>query len=61
MVHGRIFHIEKGSAQAKKNIQNLGKVESLVFMCLRKMSDGKEYSMFSEIDIKEKFLNDLLN
>ncbi len=61
MVHGRIPHTEKDSDQAKQNVQNLLKLESLVFTCLKKMLDGKIYSKYSDIDVKEKFLNDLMN
>lgn len=61
MVHGRIPHTEKDSNQAKQNIQNLSKLESLVFTCLRKMLEEELYSHYSDIDEKEKYLNGLVS
>jgi len=61
MVHGRIPHTDKDSEQAKHNIENLGKMESLVFTCIKKMLDEKIYLRYKDIDTKEKFLNDLMN
>lgn len=61
MVHGRIPHTDKDSDQAKQNIKNLGKLESLVFTCIKKILDEKIYSKYNDIDAKEKFLNDLMN
>ncbi len=61
MVHGRIPHTDKDSEQAKQNIENLGKMESLVFTCIKKMLDEKIYLRYKDIDTKEKFLNDLMN
>jgi hypothetical protein len=61
MVHGRIPHTDKDSDQAKQNIENLGKLESLVFTCIKKILDEKIYSKYNDIDAKEKFLNDLMN
>lgn len=61
MVHGRIPHTNKDSEQAKQNIEKLGKLESLVFTCIKKMLDEKIYLQYKDIDTKEKFLNDLMN
>lgn len=61
MVHGRIPHTEKNSKQAKQNIRNLSKLESLVFACIRKMLEGELYLNYSDIELKEKYLNDLMN
>jgi hypothetical protein len=61
MVHGKIPHTNKDSEQAKQNIEKLGKLESLVFTCIKKMLDEKIYLQYKDIDTKEKFLNDLMN
>lgn len=63
MVHGRIPHTDKDSEQAKQNIKNLAKLESLVFTCIKKILDEKVYLQYKDIDIdtKERFLNDLMN
>lgn len=60
MVHGRIPHTDKDSAQSKQNIKNLGKLESLVFACVKKMLDERIYLQYKDTDEKEKFLNDLM-
>jgi hypothetical protein len=61
MVHGRTPHTDKDSEQTKKNIKNLGKLESLVFTCIKKILDEKIYLLYKDIDTKEKFLNNLMN
>ena len=61
MVHGRIPHTDKNSEQAKQNIKNLGKLESLVSTCIKKISNEKIYLLYKDIDTKEKFLNNLMN
>jgi hypothetical protein len=60
MVHGRIPHTAKDSEQSKQNIKNLGKLESLVFACVKKMLDERIYLHYKDTDAKEKFLNDLM-
>ncbi len=60
MVHGRTPHTDKDSEQAKQNIKNLGKLESLVFTCIKKILDEKIYLLYKDIDEKEKFLNSLM-
>ncbi len=60
MVHGRIPYTDKNSKQAKQNIENLAKLESLIFACIKKMLDEKIYLQYKDTHAKESFLNDLL-
>jgi len=60
MIHGRIKHTDKkDSAQRKKNVDNVGKLEALVFTCIRKILDEKIYLIYRDTNEKEKFLNSL--
>jgi hypothetical protein len=61
MVHGRIPFTEKNSEQAKKNIEKVAKLERLVLTCMEKMLDEKIYLQYKDTDLKEKYLNDLMN
>ena len=61
MVHGRIPFTEKNSEQAKKNVEKVAKLESLVFTCMQKMLDEKIYLIYEDTERKEKYLNDLMN
>lgn len=60
MVHGRILHTDRGSEQVNKNIQNLAKLESLLFACMKKMLDEKAYLPYKASETRERFLNDLM-
>lgn len=61
MVHGRIRHTDKKDVnQRKKNIDNLGKLEFLIFTCMRKFLDENIYLKYKNIDEKEKFFNELI-
>ena len=62
MVHGRIAHTDKKDlAQRKQNIKKLAKLELLVFACIKKILKEKIYLKYNDTDMKEKFLNDLMN
>ncbi len=62
MVHGRISHSDKANVvKRQKNLNNLAKLEELVFVCMKKMLDNKIYLKYRNIAEKEDFLNNLLN
>jgi len=62
MVHGRIAHTDKKDLiQRGQNIKNLAKLELLVFACIKKILEEKIYLKYNDTNMKEKFLNDLMN
>lgn len=60
MVHGRIQHTDKNDLeQRKKNIDNLGKLEVVIFACLKKLLDDNIYTIYSNAEEKEKHLKEI--
>lgn len=60
MVHGRISHTDKKDlTQRQENLDNLAKLEALVFICFKKVLNEKIYLKYNDMDEKEKFLNSL--
>lgn len=61
MVHGRISHTDKKDTQKRKNnLDNLGKLEELLFVCLQKLIDGNLYRIYGDTEKKEKYFNELI-
>lgn len=62
MVHGRISHTDKENTEKRQeNLNNLAKLEELVFACIERMLENKIYLKYRNIEEKENFFNNLLN
>jgi len=62
MVHGRIKLTDKQDVEQRKmNLNNLGRLETLVFTCLYKILEEKIYTIYKDNKAKENYLTQLMN